>query len=71
MCKPLTDEELWGDPDAVQAADQDIEELLGYEEIDGDNFDDAHSCPECGEPRHLCTCKTPGFSVAPEVDNED
>ena len=57
MCKPLTYEELWGDPDAVQADDQVIEDILGEdEESDGGNFDDAHSCPECGEPRHLCIC---------------
>ena len=63
MCKPLTDEELWGDPDAVQAADRVIEDILGEdEESDGGNLEqDAPCfiglpCTNCGEPPERCVC---------------
>ena len=66
MCsEPIADEILWGDPDAAVEADRQIEELLAEDaECAGDdNFDEAHCCPECGEPAHLCQCGRPSFSA--------
>jgi len=52
--EPLDDKTLYGDPPDEQD-DELIEELL--EGPDNRNyFDDAHICPECGEPRHQCPC---------------
>ncbi len=57
MCKPLTDEELWGDPETCLNADQTIEDLMDEEMEDSVNFDDAHECPNCGDPISLCICR--------------
>jgi len=70
MCeinKPISDEMMWGDPDAAVEADRTIEELLaedaeyaGAEAGDKDYFNEAHECPECGEPTGLCMCRCKG-----------
>ena len=58
MCKPISDEILWGDPDAAVEADRTIEELLAEdaEFAEGNIFDAAHECPNCCEPLSICIC---------------
>ncbi|MBN1807210.1 MAG: hypothetical protein JW837_18330 [Sedimentisphaerales bacterium] len=51
--KPLTYEQLYGDPE--QEKDRMLEEILS-----DDNFDDAHICPFCQQPYHLCQCDLTG-----------
>ena len=67
MCKPISDEMLWGDPDAAVEAAQMIEELLaedaeyaGAEQGDTDYFNASHECPECGRPDSICRCRCGG-----------
>lgn len=55
MCKPISDEILYGDPDATLAADLEIEELLEGAAKDGfRGYDNPELCSECGEPKYLC-----------------
>jgi hypothetical protein len=60
--EPLTYEQLYGEPEPEPDKrngffDPDDDELLEtlLEPAD-DNFDDAHICPNCQQPYHLCQC---------------
>jgi len=65
--EPLTDEQLWGDPEACKAHDKMIERRLekepdpdDEEEYYDSNFDQAHECPVCCRPFGLCLCRCNG-----------
>ena len=50
--KPLTDEQLWGEP----SDDQIIEEMLADDGDDDFAGDDDPNCMYCGRPLSLCIC---------------
>jgi hypothetical protein len=58
--EPLTYEQLYGEPepdsqnDCFNPGDDELLETL-LEPADN-NFDDAHVCPFCQQPYHLCRC---------------